>query len=53
VDQKELNPMTVFPNFMLKAYEAWAWSLRIHGPDQKSGILEALQSASGTTWSWI
>ena len=22
VDQKELNPMTVFPNFMLKAYEA-------------------------------
>ena len=22
VDQNELNPMTVFPNFMLKAYEA-------------------------------
>ena len=23
VDQKELNPMTVFPNFMLKAHGAW------------------------------
>jgi len=42
VDQNELNPMTCFPNFMLKAHASWV-SPGIPGPQQ---------CGSGTTWSW-